>query len=780
MAEPESTHPHLQITREEPITERRSRPAPVSPEPPDDPRSHGATLRSRLRAARDAVVDDLGGYDDRRLIKIELTEKVSPEDISRASGGLEIVSQEEGTLVLAFATEDELEAFEAKLGQLATGGQVTYQTLMYALRSFDRWTPRDRTGWALRRDGFPRDEPFLIDAELWPLARGNEALRLRSAFEAWVQDNGGEILDSVRQPYLCVYRIRCRRSLANNLLRHRDIRTVDLPPRIGMELALAFTPVQALEQIPSPPEDAPGIAVLDSGIVAGHPVLGPAVGDAQSFIPGVSEADEHGHGTFVSGIALYDDVADRLRNQVFIPELRIFSGRILDEHNRGDPYLIENQMEKAVRYFVAEYGCRIFNVSYGDLNKPYTNRHVAGVAVTLDALSRELDVLFVVPTGNYEGDDTGPSDWSGEYPGYLTTDASTLLDPAPALSALTVGSLARNERNSRWPNDPGYRPVARADQPSPFTRHGPSVNGAIKPDVVDYGGNMMLDARAGGRPMTGAHGVGELSTSNTFAAGQPFAEDSGTSFAAPRVANAAAHVLKEYPDASVDLCRALLVAHARTPSACLELFAGDDNALRNLTGYGLVDRSALYRSLEDCVTLLAEDTIENQRHHFYELLVPAEFWSPGRREREITVALAYRPSVRTTRIDYRAAAISFKLVQAGSLDEVVDRFNAAVDIEDTTRIQERQTGRRFSERLRSRGTVPASTWTFKQPSTELRDSSWFAVVTRNDPAWGGNHSSEFESYALAVSIADRSAQEPRLYTSIEARLRERIRLRARV
>ena len=280
--------------------------------------------------------------------------------------------------------------------------------------------------------------------------------------------------------------------------------------------------------------------------------------------------------------------------------------------------------------------------------------------------------------------------------------------------------------------------------------------------------------------MTGAHGAGELSTSNKFAAGQPFAEDSGTSFAAPRVANAAAHLLKEYPDASVDLWRALLVAHARTPSACSELFAGDDNALRNVTGYGLVDRSALYRSLEDCVTLLAEDTIENQRHQFSELLVPTEFWSPGRREREITVALAYRPLVPTTRIDYRAAAISFKLVQAGSLDEVVDRFNAAVDIKDTTRIQKRQTGRRFSERLRSRGTVQAATWTFKQPSSALRDTSWFIVVTRNDPPWGANHSSKFESYALAVSIAHRSAQEPRLYTSIVARLRERIQPRARV
>ena len=75
---------------------------------------------------------DLGGYDERHLIKIELTEKVSREDIARASGGLEIVSQEEDTLVLAFATEAELEAFEANLGQLAAGEQVTYQALMYA------------------------------------------------------------------------------------------------------------------------------------------------------------------------------------------------------------------------------------------------------------------------------------------------------------------------------------------------------------------------------------------------------------------------------------------------------------------------------------------------------------------------------------------------------------------------------------------------------------------------------------------------------------------------
>ena len=211
--------------------------------------------------------------------------------------------------------------------------------------------------------------------------------------------------------------------------------------------------------------------------------------------------------------------------------------------------------------------------------------------------------------------------------------------------------------------------------------------------------------------------------------GRPFAEDAGTSFAAPRVANAAARILGELPEASVGLCRALLVSHARTPAACSDLFSDDTSALRNVTGYGLVDRSALYRSMENCVTLWAEESIENRHHHFYEVPVPNEFWSQGKRVREMTVSLALRPPVRTTRIDYRAVAISFKLVPAGSLDDVARSFNAAVDRNDASTIKERAPGRRISERDRSRGTVQTSAWTFTQPSGAMRESSWFVVVT---------------------------------------------------
>ena len=766
------SHPHLRLEREDPVPERRVRRGFPPPRVPDDPHGHAVRLRARLRATRQAVVEEVGGYDDRRLVKIRLAEKVSPEDVARAAAGVEVVSQEDDTLVLAFASDGQLDEFQAKLTNLVDGSHVSYVNVLYALQDLDRWSPADRTGWALEREGFPQGEPFILDVELWPLARGNEPAR--EAFEAWVADREGVVLDAVRKPYLTLYRIRCSRMLGEETLFYRDVRTVDLPPRVGLEPALIHTDIQRLNEVPSPPDVAPPVAVLDTGVVAGHPLLGSAVADAESFLSGLPTADDHGHGTFVAGVVLYDDIAECIRGRSFVPQLRLLSGRVLDQNNQGDPKLIENQVERAVRYFVDGYQCRVFNLSYGDLNKPYLGRHVSGLAVTLDVLSKELDVLFVVPTGNFEADEGQPPDWLADYPRLLTSPNAALVDPAPAMNVLTVGSVARYDQHRRWPNDPAYRAVARAGQPSPFTRHGPSVAGAIKPDLVDYGGNLVVNQRVG-RTMVGPQGVGELSFSRSFAAGQPFSEDSGTSFAAPRVAHCAARILAEMPGASVDLCRALLVVHAKTPPQCVNLFADEDD-LRAVTGYGLVDRFGLCRSFEDCVTLWAEESIENRRHQFFEVPVPNEFWYGTGREREIRVCLAYRPAVRTTRIDYRAARISFKLVQANSLDALAKRFNAAVDPDDTVGVAERSASRRVSETLRSRGTVQSSAWSFKRPSAGMAERPWFVVVTRNDPAWGEPLSPGRESYALAVVLDDREALQPQLYAQIEARLRARVRV----
>ena len=176
------------------------------------------------------------------------------------------------------------------------------------------------------------------------MARGIE--QARTAFETWIGGRGGVILDAVRKPYLTIYRVRCQRNLAEELLRYRDVRTVDLPPRLGIERTLMSTDIQDLDEVPNPADDAPGIAVLDTGLATGHPVLAPAVGDAQSFLAGAAPADEHGHGTFVAGIALYDDVAECLGSGRFIPQFRLYSGRILDERNEGDPSLIETRWKR--------------------------------------------------------------------------------------------------------------------------------------------------------------------------------------------------------------------------------------------------------------------------------------------------------------------------------------------------------------------------------------------------------------------------------------------------
>ena len=364
MANGDESHPHLQLEREQPVTERRRPRGFAPPRAVHDPARHGANLAGRLEAARRAAEGDLGGSDDRRLIKIQLTDKVPPEDVARAMDGVEVVSQEEAELVLAFATDEQLDAFEARLATLARGGSPTYEKLLYALHDLDHWTPDDRRGWALERYGFPDGETFVLDAELWPLSSGGQASRQREAFEDWLREQQGRVIDRVLKPYLTIYRIECRRQLGEDLLRNRDVRTVDLLPSIALELHLPLTSVEDLKEVPPPANDSPGVAVLDSGLATGHPVLAPAVGEAASFVGGSGPNDDHGHGTFVSGIALYGDVEKCLRRRSFMPTLRLFSGRILDHQNSGDPQLVEKQVEEAVRYFAGEYGCRVFNLSY--------------------------------------------------------------------------------------------------------------------------------------------------------------------------------------------------------------------------------------------------------------------------------------------------------------------------------------------------------------------------------------------------------------------------------
>jgi hypothetical protein len=779
----EESFPHLPLNREEPVTEKRPA-GRLYFEPPADPPAHGRRLKERLESAKKQTDEDIGGFDDRRLFRFTVNKGFDPETLRHVSPEIEFVSQEGDEIVVAFVSTAALESFEARLTSLAEGEQVKYKQVLYALQSFDRWSPEDRTGWALRCEGFPDQAFFLVDIELWPIEdRQDEREQLWATFEIWLKENNIGLIDSVKQPGLSLFRANCNHQQADEILQHRDVRTVDLPPKYGLDLSLLHSDIEDFPEIPSPPEHAPGLVILDSGLATGHPLLAPAVGDAQSFLPGKDAADEHGHGTLVAGLGLYGDIETAIQTGELTPELRIFSGRILDENNENLTGFVEKQIDEAVRYFHESYGCRIFNLSFGDLRKPYLGGHIKGLSYVLDILSRELGVLFIVSAGNVPGSQKDGLEWKNGYPGYMAEDTWAIVEPAPALNVITVGSIARHDQTTnsqRYSGDPAEVPIARQNQPSPYSRRGHSVGGAIKPDLMSYGGNWAVNTRAGANVLVPNSGLGELSTSREFAGGRLLADESGTSMASPHVAHLAASILSKNTDANRDIIRALLVSHAAISESSEALFE-DKEILRRVCGYGQVDSRALSRSLENEVTVVATGEIPNKSHHFYEIPIPEDFLSDGRRLREISIGMSYTPYVRSTRVSYKASRIDFKLVTAPNLDYVTTMFNKATERHDYDNIPE-MSNRNVSSTKRGKGTAQAATWSFTQFTrrSKLRNNLPFVVVTRNDYPWGEPHSATFEPYALVVCLRDRTNQEARLYSQVQAKLRARERARARV
>ncbi|KTD66713.1 hypothetical protein Lste_2919 [Legionella steelei] len=77
--------------------------------------------------------------------------------------------------------------------------------------------------------------------------------------------------------------------------------------------------------------------------------------------------------------------------------------------------------------------------------------------------------------------------------------------------------------------------------------------------------------------------------------------------------------------------RALLVNQAEIPQICLDTFPEEfveqyknnnqtkkRELIRDIVGYGKVNEDNLYRSTENAVILIAEDTIENDKCQFFD------------------------------------------------------------------------------------------------------------------------------------------------------------------
>ncbi|MBU3916435.1 serine protease, partial [bacterium] len=181
------------------------------------------------------------------------------------------------------------------------------------------------------------------------------------------------------------------------------------------------------------------------------------------------------------------------------------------------------------------------------------------------------------------------------------------------------------------------------------------------------------------------------------------------------------------------------------------------------------------------VSLLATASIPNKMNHFYEIPIPDDFLSGGKRLRQISLGLSYTPYVRSTRVTYIASRINFKLVAAESLEYVAKMFDKATKDDEYDNIPE--LGKcSVNSTLRNKGTVQSATWDFMQfnSNAKLKKNRLFVVVTRNDHPWGEPHTATNERYSLVVCIRDRTNGKARLYTQVQTQLKQKTRARARV
>ncbi|MFF8091905.1 S8 family serine peptidase [Streptomyces sp. NPDC016675] len=256
------------------------------------------------------------------------------------------------------------------------------------------------------------------------------------------------------------------------------------------------------------------VAVLDSGVDAGHPDLAGRVAQSRSFIAGEEVADRHGHGTHVASTVGGSGAASDGAERGVAPGATLAVGKVLDDSGSGSESEIIAGMEWAARDVDAD----IVSMSLGS-TEPSDGTDPMAEAV--NTLSRETGALFVIAAGN-------------------TGAPSSVGSPGAADAALTVGA------------------VDSADEAAYFTSAGPRHgDNALKPDLS-------------------APGVDILAARSRLSEGSgDYTSMSGTSMATPHVAGVAALLAEEHPDWSgARLKDALMSSSKRLDASAYHLGAG--------------------------------------------------------------------------------------------------------------------------------------------------------------------------------------------------------------
>jgi len=629
-----------------------------------------------------------------------------------------------------------------------------------------------------------------LSSEEWDDLYSNREEQLQK----FIQQYKGEILNSIvgnkagisRLPDSFSCRVRLLgKGLKDLVLNFPYIFDVSEPDEFGAIPSVLNSSETDYEQfeLEAPDPNAPRVCVIDSGIQENHPQLRNAV-DAtfsKSWVPGDTDRTSDyvrggGHGTRVAGAVLYPQSIPRSGRQQAICWLQ--NARVLDQEKRLPKKLFPPVvLAEIVEFYYGQTNTRIYNQSIAGIS-PCLTQTMTPWAAAIDKLSWEKDVLFLVAAGNIEARAsfvTRPSisahlSQGRTYPSYLLAPSARVANPAQSFQALTVGSIA----HSTYHNPPS-RSMAEANNPSSFSCSGPGIWGTIKPEVVEYGGDYVVDSATSPNFTTPEQVCPELVRSTLHGGKSISADAVGTSFATPKVAHIAAALAAAFPYESTLLYRALIVQSARLPAWTRDSTASLYHAIR-MMGYGMPDLNrAIGNSLNRItLTTIGNEHIQARQAKVYQVQVPEELLSQGEEPNiliEITLSYVAEPRrTRRNRRKYLSTWLDWTCSKKGQdadqfLDQVLKEYDAPEDTEKGEGLFQWTLGKRQSkategsptsargidgivkELSRSTGTVQKD-WAIAK-SFELREGFCIAIVGHE--GWDKESNAEVP-FALAVSF----------------------------
>jgi len=393
----------------------------------------------------------------------------------------------------------------------------------------------------------------------------------------------------------------------------------------------------------SPEVDSPEVAVIDSGIMEGHKYISPAIiqANSKSYITGdTSTADfvkNGGHGTRVAGAILYPYGINNLNIPYQLPCF-VRNLRVLDKDNKLTHRLPAELMSQIVE---ENEDCKIFNLSINS-NVASRIKHMSSWAATIDTLINKNKVIFLISSGNINKQDIHYYINSGkDYPDFLDEAFCRIANPAQSSFAITVGSV-----NHTSFEDDFFESLGKNDEISAFSRVGTGIWGMIKPDVVEYGGGLVISKT--GNVISSKESTSPELIRSTLNGGSAFGKDIvGTSFATPKVSYIVAQLLKLYPDEDINLLRALVVQGARLPN---DFFRNPTTRSVKHFGYGIPSLERVTENTHQRATFYNTGNIRAEEGHIYSLNIPEFLRSPAEEyDILIEVTLSYTAKVRRTR-----------------------------------------------------------------------------------------------------------------------------------